>query len=55
MRTMVNRDHACKLLSSLTNNHYLLATCDYLPGNKDIVLPAESAFSFQLTQPLEIR
>ena len=24
-------------------------------GNKDIVLPAESAFSFQLTQPLEIR
>ena len=26
-----------------------------LTGNKDIVLPAESAVSFQLTQPLEVR
>ena len=26
-----------------------------LTGNKDIVLPAEAAVSFQLTQPLDIR
>ncbi|KAG1754590.1 hypothetical protein EDB19DRAFT_1667210 [Suillus lakei] len=38
MRTMVNRDHACKHLSSLTNNRHLLGTCDWRPGNKVIVL-----------------
>lgn len=37
MRTMATRDHACKPLSSLTNNQHPPGTCDWRPGIKDII------------------